>query len=96
MNILYILFGLKLSRDIWVDFTHWVRLNQWAVPETRFCTLHACSILAWILQFTFRNNNNDMENRMFITTNDCQRLTGLVEFVSLKVKMPEIATRLYN
>lgn len=37
-----------------------------------------------------------MENRMLITTNDYQRLTGLIEFSSLKMKMPEIVTRLYN
>lgn len=33
---------------------------------------------------------------MYITTNDYQRLTGLVEFASLKAKMPEIVNRLYN
>lgn len=37
-----------------------------------------------------------MENRIYITTNDYQRLTGLVEFASLKVKMPEIVNRLYD
>jgi regulator of nucleoside diphosphate kinase len=31
---------------------------------------------------------------MFITINDYQRLTGLIEFSSLKVKMPEIVDRL--
>lgn len=35
-----------------------------------------------------------MENRMHITTNDYQRLTGLTEFSSLKRKMPDIASRL--
>jgi regulator of nucleoside diphosphate kinase len=39
---------------------------------------------------------DDMENRMLITTNDYQRLTGLIEFSSLKVKMPDIVNRLYN
>ena len=31
-----------------------------------------------------------------VTINDYKRLMGLIEFGSLKVKMPEIATRLYN
>lgn len=33
---------------------------------------------------------------MLITTNDYQRLTGLIEFASLKLKMPEIVNRLHN
>jgi regulator of nucleoside diphosphate kinase len=37
-----------------------------------------------------------MEKRMIITINDYQRLTGLVEFASLKTKMPEIVSRLYE
>ena len=39
-------------------------------------------------------NFSSMEKRMVITVNDYQRLTGLMEFASLKEKMPEIATRL--
>jgi regulator of nucleoside diphosphate kinase len=41
-------------------------------------------------------NNSDMENRMSITINDYQRLTGLIEFASLKIKMPQIVNRLRN
>jgi regulator of nucleoside diphosphate kinase len=52
-------------------------------------------ILAWILQ-SASASNYDMENKMYITMNDYQRLTGLVEFASLKVKIPEIVNRLYN
>ena len=37
-----------------------------------------------------------MENTMLITVNDYQRLTGLVEFASLKTKMPEIVNRLFS
>ncbi len=37
-----------------------------------------------------------MENRMLITTNDYQRLMGLIEFAALKKKMPEIVTRLVD
>jgi regulator of nucleoside diphosphate kinase len=37
-----------------------------------------------------------MANRMFITINDYQRLTSLIEFASLKVKMPEMVSRLYS
>ena len=37
-----------------------------------------------------------MEKKMFITTNDYQRLTGFIELASLKVKMPEIINRLYT
>jgi regulator of nucleoside diphosphate kinase len=36
----------------------------------------------------------DMENRIVVTVNDYQRLMGLTEFASLKVKMPYIANRL--
>ncbi len=35
-----------------------------------------------------------MEDNMLLTTNDYQRLSGLMEFTSLEVKMPEIADRL--
>lgn len=35
-----------------------------------------------------------MEKTMFITVNDYQRITGLIEFASLKNKSPEIADRL--
>lgn len=35
-----------------------------------------------------------MEKTMFITVNDYQRITGLIEFASLKNKSPEIANRL--
>jgi regulator of nucleoside diphosphate kinase len=38
----------------------------------------------------------EMKDRMFITTNDYQRLTGLIEFASLKIKMPEIVNSLSN
>ncbi len=38
----------------------------------------------------------EMENRTYITVNDYQRLTGLIEFGSLKIKMPETVKRLYN
>jgi regulator of nucleoside diphosphate kinase len=37
-----------------------------------------------------------MENRIVVTITDHQRLMGLMEFASLKVKTPEVATRLYN
>ncbi len=37
-----------------------------------------------------------MEKRMVITINDYQRLMGLLEFASLKTKMPELASRLYK
>lgn len=37
-----------------------------------------------------------MEKKLFITTNDYQRLTGLIEFASLKTKMPEIVNTLTN
>jgi regulator of nucleoside diphosphate kinase len=33
---------------------------------------------------------------MLITINDYQRLSGLIEFASLKAKMPEIVKRLYR
>lgn len=35
-----------------------------------------------------------MEKTMFITTNDYQRITGLIEFAALENKNPEIADRL--
>jgi regulator of nucleoside diphosphate kinase len=35
-----------------------------------------------------------MEKTMFITVNDYQRITGLIEFASVKNKNPEIANRL--
>jgi regulator of nucleoside diphosphate kinase len=35
-----------------------------------------------------------MEKTMLITVNDYQRITGLIEFASLKNKTPEIANRL--
>lgn len=35
-----------------------------------------------------------MESKAHITINDYQRLTGLIEFASLKLKMPEIVNRL--
>jgi len=35
-----------------------------------------------------------MENKILITTNDYQRLTGLIGFASLKEKMPESVNRL--
>jgi regulator of nucleoside diphosphate kinase len=35
-----------------------------------------------------------MENRTFITVNDHQRLTGLIDFASLNIKMPEIVNQL--
>src|SRR5688572_24125646 len=35
-----------------------------------------------------------MEKTMFITVNDYQRITGLIEFASLQNKNPEIADRL--
>jgi regulator of nucleoside diphosphate kinase len=35
-----------------------------------------------------------MENRMLLTINDYQRLNGMIEFSSLKLKMPEIVNRL--
>ena len=37
-----------------------------------------------------------MENRRHLTINDYQRLTGLIEFSSLKVKMPKIVNHLFN
>jgi regulator of nucleoside diphosphate kinase len=37
-----------------------------------------------------------MENRKYITINDYQRLTGLIEFSSLKAKMPKIVNHLYD
>jgi regulator of nucleoside diphosphate kinase len=37
-----------------------------------------------------------MKDRILITTNDYKRLTGLIEFASLKETMPEIVTRLSN
>jgi regulator of nucleoside diphosphate kinase len=37
-----------------------------------------------------------MKDRILITTNDYKRLTGLIEFASLKETMPEIVTRLNN
>ena|SRR5688572_6866276 len=37
-----------------------------------------------------------MEERMTITINDYQRLTGLIEFSSLKTKKSDIVDRLYN
>ena len=37
-----------------------------------------------------------MEKKMVITINDYQRLMGLMEFASLKTKMPDLATRLYK
>ena len=39
-------------------------------------------------------NNANMEKTMFITVNDYQRITGLIEFASLQNKSPEIADRL--
>ena len=35
-----------------------------------------------------------MKEKMLITINDYQRLTGLIEFASLRDKMPDIVTRL--
>jgi regulator of nucleoside diphosphate kinase len=35
-----------------------------------------------------------MEKTMFITVNDYQRITGLIEFAALRSKSPEIADRL--
>jgi len=40
--------------------------------------------------------SNAMETKMVITINDYQRLMGLMEFASLKTKMPDVATRLYK
>jgi regulator of nucleoside diphosphate kinase len=37
-----------------------------------------------------------MKDRILITTNDYKRLTGLIEFASLKETMPEIVTCLSN
>jgi regulator of nucleoside diphosphate kinase len=37
-----------------------------------------------------------MKSTMSLTINDYQRLTGLIEFSSLKVKIPEIVNRLYH
>jgi regulator of nucleoside diphosphate kinase len=37
-----------------------------------------------------------MENRIVVTITDHQRLMGLMESASLKVKTPEIASRLYD
>src|SRR5687768_13724395 len=37
-----------------------------------------------------------MENRIYITINDYQRLTGLIEFASLKAKMPVVVNHLYD
>src|SRR5690349_15520879 len=39
-------------------------------------------------------NKVNMEKTMFITVNDYQRITGLIEFASLQDKNPEIADRL--
>lgn len=37
-----------------------------------------------------------MENKMLITINDYQRLNGMIEFSSLKLKMPDIVNRLHD
>ena len=37
-----------------------------------------------------------MESKLLMTINDYQRLTGLIEFASLKKKMPAMVKRLYN
>jgi regulator of nucleoside diphosphate kinase len=37
---------------------------------------------------------NSMQNRMFVTINDYQRLIGLIEFSSIKSRYPEVIDRL--
>src|SRR5690606_18504343 len=49
--------------------------------------------LAWIL-YGCGEKLTYMEKTMFITVNDYQRITGLIEFASLENKSPEIAGRL--
>jgi regulator of nucleoside diphosphate kinase len=37
-----------------------------------------------------------MNNQIVVTVNDYQRLMGLIEFASLKARMPEVADHLYK
>lgn len=41
-------------------------------------------------------NRHDMQQQIVVTINDYQRLMGLMEFASMKVRMPEIADHLYK
>lgn len=49
--------------------------------------------MAWILHRLMRKGNT-MENKMFVTINDYQRLIGLIEFSSIKSRYPDLIDRL--
>lgn len=51
--------------------------------------------LAWILQSRY-SLEIAMERNILIIINDCQRLTGLIEFASPSVKIPEIVNHLHG
>jgi regulator of nucleoside diphosphate kinase len=69
-----------------------------------FAPHHSCSLLleSFVKQlYSGMDNasfhrNKAMEDKILITINDYQRLTGLIGFASLKEKMPEIVNRLNN
>jgi regulator of nucleoside diphosphate kinase len=48
------------------------------------------------IMYPFSQDLKGMENKILITINDYQRLTGLIGFASLKDKMPEFVNRLNN
>jgi regulator of nucleoside diphosphate kinase len=39
---------------------------------------------------------NQIQNQIIVTVNDYQRIMGMMEFASMKVRMPEIADHLYK
>jgi regulator of nucleoside diphosphate kinase len=49
-----------------------------------------------MLNVVFIVNTKNMEDKILITINDYQRLNGLIQFSSLKDKMPEIVNNLNN
>jgi Transcription elongation factor len=82
--------------------TRWGIVPQWGVCPHQLCRLLAETrrirrdYLAWIMPLHRIEKIRTMEDRILITTNDYQRLTGLMGFSSLTEKMPEIVNQLNN